>query len=195
MDRAKFMKKYFRKKIKGAQDFDAYARADYEQALVRARGLLGLTEADTNELNPLVVSLPEAFFKGSSVLFKMSKKNDHIRFNQARVTVLLFGEHQLYYYTALIDHERGAFSDDYTVEIPYGSIVSIETNSIRFYERGTNHHYIDLQLYLVNDHAITVRLKDVVVERKDLQAGVSIPEDTQTVLLNVMRLLRAKRGL
>ena len=91
MDRAKFMKKYFRKKIKGAQDFDAYARADYEQALVRARGLLGLEEADTNELNPLVVSLPEAFFKGSSVLFMMSKRSDHIRFNQAMVTVLLFG--------------------------------------------------------------------------------------------------------
>lgn len=195
MDRAKFMKKYFKKKIKGAQDFDAYAQEDYEKALIRARSILGLKESDTNELNPLVVSLPEAFFKGSNVLFKMSKKNDHIRYNQARVTVFLFGEHQLFYYTALIDHERGAFSDDYTVEIPYGSIVSIETNSIRFYERGTNHHYIDFQLYLVNDHAITVRLKDVVVDRKELQAGVSIPEDTQTVLQNMMRLFRAKRGL
>lgn len=195
MDRAKFMKKYFRKKMKGAQDFDAYAQSDYEQALVRARSILGLDSSETNDLNPLVVSLPEAFFKGSNLLFKMSKKNDHIRFNQARVTVLLFGEQQMYYYTALIDHERGAFSDDYTVEIPYGSIVSIETNSIRFYERGTNHHYIDFQLYLVNDHAITVRLKDVVVERKDLQEGVSIPEDTQTVLIQMMKFLRSKRGL
>lgn len=195
MDRAKFMKKYFRKKMKGAQDFDVYAQSDYEQALIRARSILGLEPSETNDLNPLVVSLPEAFFKGSNLLFKMSKKNDHIRFNQARVTVLLFGEHQMYYYTALIDHERGAFSDDYTVEIPYGSIVSIETNSIRFYERGTNHHYIDFQLYLVNDHAITVRLKDVVVERRDLQEGVSIPEDTQTILIQMMKFLRSKRGL
>ena len=73
MDRAKFMKKYFKKKIKGAQDFDAYAQEDYEKALIRARSILGLKESDTNELNPLVVSLPEAFFKGSNVLFKMSK--------------------------------------------------------------------------------------------------------------------------
>jgi predicted RNA methylase len=47
----------------------------------------------------------------------------------------------------------------------------------------------------VNDHAITVRLKDVDVERNELQDGVSIPEDTQTVLINIMKFLRFKRGL
>lgn len=194
-NRQKFMHDYFSKKMDGAEDFDHLIQKDYDNALIRAKSVLGLNDQEVNHYSPIVVTLPEIFYPGSKLLIKMGKKNDHLRYNQSRITVLLFGEKQLYYYTALIDHIQSAISDDYTVEIPYQALVSVETKSVRLFDTKSYHHFIDYQLFLVNDHAITIRFKDIVKEQKALQKGVSIPEDTQKVLSNLSRFLREMRGL
>jgi hypothetical protein len=194
-NRQKFMHDYFSKKMDGAIDFDHLIQKDYDQALIRAKHVLGLSDQDVNEYSPIIVSLPEIFYPGSKLKIKMGKKNDHLRYNQSRVSILLFGEKQLYYYTALVDHIQSAISDDYTVEIPYQAIVSVETKSVRLFDTKSYHHFIDYQLFLVNDHGITIRFKDIVKAEKDLQKGVSIPEATQQTLNGLSRFLREKRGL
>jgi hypothetical protein len=194
-NRQKFMHSYFSKRMEGAEDFDHLIQKDYDNALKRAKTVLGLSEQEINEYSPIVVSLPEVFYPGSKLLFKMGKLNDHLRYNQSRISVLLFGEKQLYYYTALIDHIQSAISDDYTVEIPYQALVSVETKSVRLFDTKSYHHFIDYQLFLVNDHAITIRFKDIVKAEKELQKGVAIPDDTQKVLSSLSRFLREKRGL
>lgn len=194
-DRKKFMKTYFSKRIEGADKFDHLILKDYETAFTRAKTVLGLTEKEANCYSPLIVSLPEVFHPKSKLQIKLGKKNDHLRYNQSRVTMLLFDEKQLYYYTVLIDHENSEFSDDYSVEVPYEGIVSQEIKSFRLFENKKYHHFVDYQLFLVNDHSITIRVKDIVKLEKDLQKGVSIPEDSLKVLSGVNRFLREKRGL
>ena len=57
----------------------------------------------------------------------MGKKNDHLRYNQSHVSILLlFGEKQLYfYYTALVGSTQSwPYQMTMQVEIPYQAIVS-----------------------------------------------------------------------
>ena len=194
-NRAKFMQKYFAKRINGAEDFDQLVESDYLEALKRAKALFGLEETQANSFSPLLVSLPEVFYPDAKLKIKMGKKHDHLRYNQSRVSVLLFDEKQLYYYTVLIDHFESLFSDDYGVEIPYEGIVSVETKSVRLFEKKSFHQFIDYQLFLVNDHSITIRLKDIIKQQKELQKGADIPEDTLKILNGISRFLREKRGL
>lgn len=194
-NRKKFMQSYFSKKMDGAETFDRLVQKDYDQAIQRAKGVLGLEDKEVNQYSPLVVSLPEIFYPGSKLRIKMGKKNDNLRYNQSRISVLLFGEKQFFYYSVLINHEEGFYSDDYAVEIPYQALVSVETKSFRLFDKKSFHHFIDYQLFLVNDHGITIRLKDIVKDQKELQKGISIPEDTQNILSNLSRFLREMRNL
>lgn len=194
-ERHRFMKKYFNKRMEGASKFDAFVEKDYEDAVQRALETLGLQAEHTNEFSPLVISMPEAFYKGLKLRFKFGKKQDKIRYNHSRLTVLLFGEQQLFYYQTLVNHEENLFSDDHAVEVPYQTIVSVETQSTRFMTKKSFHHLIDLKLNLVNNQMIVVRLKDIIKKETELKKGVSIQKDTQKVLSDILGFLRMKRGL
>lgn len=194
-NRKKFMQTYFSKKMDGAEIFDKLVQKDFDEAINRAKGVLGLTDQEANHYSPLVVSLPEIFYPGSKLRIKMGKKNDHLRYNQSRISVLLFGEKQFFYYSVLINHEEGLYSDDYAVEVPYQALVSVETKSFRLFDHKSFHHFIDYQLFLVNDHSVTIRMKDIVKDQNELQKGISIPEDTQKILSSLSRFLREMRNL
>jgi len=190
-----FMKKYFKKKMEGAEKYDQYVSKDYDKVLLTAKTTFGVTDDEVNEFSPLVVSMPEAFYKGSNLSIKMGKKQDKIRYNQSRLTVLLFGETQLYYYQTLVDHQTSSFSDNHALELPYQAIMSIESKSSRYFSKKAFHHFVDLQLNLVNNQVINLRLKNIIKKESELKQGAIITKDIQDVLKDLLVFLRKKRGL
>ena len=194
MDRKKFMKDYFKKNTKGAESFDEYQQQDHERAILRAKNIFGLEMNDANELNPLVIAYPEAFFEGGTVKFKYGKAADKVRYNNARVNVLLFGKTHLFFYSALLDYEAAQIANDYGLEVAYKNIVTVETLNETIIEENSVHQRVSLDVSFVDGGQITVRLKDVVSKDTVDNDHVAIDDDTLVLINDVRKLIRRKQA-
>lgn len=193
MDRKKFMKDYFKKNTKGAEEFDQYQKEDHDRAVLRARSLFGVDANEANELNPLVISYPEAFFEGNTVKFKYGKLADKVRYDQARVNVLLFGKSHLFYYSALVDYENALIANDYGLEVPYKHIVTVETTNDTVVEQNAVHQRVLLNLAFKDGAEISVRLKDVLSKDTVKSDHVAIDDETLVIINDIRKLIRKKQ--
>ncbi|MGI6782114.1 MAG: hypothetical protein ACOX56_04760 [Acholeplasmataceae bacterium] len=130
-ERLNWFNKYFQK---GTGKFDpqfvAYRDEAHDLAFKRAFELLSITEADVKEESAIVLMTPEQLDVKSKVRFKVALFDDdeaELLYDQALITILMFGEESLFYYQANADYRYGLVTNDLVGELNYLDIMNIET--------------------------------------------------------------------
>ena len=130
--RLKWFNKYFKK---GTGEFDpqfqVYRDEAHELVFKRAYELLSITEADVAEENAIVLMSPEQLDVKSKVRFKVALLDDddaELIYDQAILTVLMFGEESLFYYQANVDYRYGLVTNDLVGELNYLDIMNVQTS-------------------------------------------------------------------
>ncbi|PKK93125.1 MAG: hypothetical protein CVV61_06255 [Tenericutes bacterium HGW-Tenericutes-6] len=145
-NRAKWTQKYFKKFSGRHQDnYDDMLDEDYQNVIKRAKELSSIGQKDYTEL--VLITVPDAFEKHGKVNYRMDKKEDgtfSLLYDQALVTSLFFGEEQLFYHQANVDHRNGHIGFDVAGEFNYFDVVHMET-AIK-YDNNDHPKYITLDL-------------------------------------------------
>lgn len=145
-NRAKWTSKYFKKFSGRHQDsYDDMLDEDYKNVIKRAKELSSIEQKDYSEL--VLITVPDAFEKNGRVNYRIDKKEDGshaLLYDQALVTALFFGEDQLFYHQANVDHRNGHIGFDVAGEFNYFDVVHMET-SLK-YDNNDHPKYITLDL-------------------------------------------------
>lgn len=161
-DRTVWFKKYFNK-YAGKQDkaYTKFVEQDMKAAIMRAHKLSSIDAKAYKQ--PIIISIPDAFYNSSKVSFRLDRKADGTVtqiYDQALMTILFFGESTLYYYQANVDHRNGHIAFDTAGEFNLFDIVHLETQLK--YDHPEKHKYImlDLQVGLSDGRTIPFHLRN-----------------------------------
>ena len=194
-ERLKWFSKYFKK---GTGQFDpqfqVYRDEAHELALTRAFELLSITNHDVQTENPIILISPEQLDMKSKVRYKVATLDDNtaeLLYDQALITMLLFGEESLFYYQANADYRYGLVTNDVVGELNYLDIMNVQTS----FEYDDLHdplfEIVDLDLWLYDGSTIPFTL------RFRLFNGVSeeiiLSDKEKLILEKLHRVIRTKR--
>ncbi|MGI6787666.1 MAG: hypothetical protein ACOX5X_03900 [Acholeplasmataceae bacterium] len=195
--RLKWFKKYF-KKGTGESDpqFQLYRDQAHEIVFRRAFELLSIGEVDVNHENAIVLVAPEQLDTKNKVNYKVALLDDHeaeLLYDQAVLTILMFGEESLFYYQANVDYRYGLVTNDLVGELNYLDIMNVQTTF----------HYDDLHDPLFETLKLDLWLYDgtriPLTLRFRLFNGVTeeliLSEKEKLVLGKLHQVLRSKRSL
>lgn len=161
--RIKWFNKYFRKST-GEVDpqFQVYRDEAHDIAMKRAFELLSVTEADVTKENPIFLLTPEQLDEKSKVKYKvvlLDDDNAELIYDQALITMLLFGEDSLFFYQANIDYRYGLITNDVVNEINYLDIMGVQTSFEYDDLQDPLFEIVDLDLFLYDGSMIPFNLR------------------------------------
>ncbi len=147
--RAEWVNKYFKKQFGKANPmYMNLVQMDYQTVIERATKLIGIDSNLYEEYHQVIA--PDSLDNSRSVRYRFDKtadnKNYTLYYDQVFMTVLFFGQENLFIYRANVDHLTGDVVMEKANEFSYFDIVSIETS--RTHDRINNPKYLQLSLNL-----------------------------------------------
>lgn len=162
-DRLKWFNKFFKKGTGEADpQFQVYRDEVHEIAFKRAFELLRIEEGDVSLEQPIILLAPEQLDKRSKVRYKVVLEDESVAelvYDQALITILMFGEHSLFYYQANADYRYGLVTNDVVSEVNYLDIMSYQTSFEYDDLQDPLFEIVDLELFLYDGGVVPFNLR------------------------------------
>lgn len=162
-ERLKWFSKFFKNGTGEADpQFQAYRDEVHEIAFKRAFELLRISESDVTSEQPIVLLAPEQLDKRSKVKYKVVLEDENtadLLYDQALITILLFGEDSLFYYQANADYRYGLVTNDVVSEVNYLDIMSYQTSFEYDDLEDPLFEIVDLDLFLYDGSVVPFNLR------------------------------------
>lgn len=162
-ERLKWFSKFFKKGTGEADpQFQVYRDEVHEIAFKRAFELLRISESDVTSEQPIVLLAPEQLDKRSKVKYKVVLEDENtadLLYDQALITILLFGEDSLFYYQANADYRYGLVTNDVVSEVSYFDVMSYQTSFEYDDLEDPLFEIVDLDLFLYDGSVVPFNLR------------------------------------
>lgn len=194
-ERIKWFKQYF-KKGEGEADprFETYQMVLHDRALNRACQMLGIDQEEVEQVaRPIILLQPDQFDLGEEIRYKLVTKEDgttEVIYDQALITIILFGEHTLMYYQANINYAYDLIVDDIAGEVNYFDIVNIETSFQYDSLEDIEFEILDLDIWLTDGSLIPLRLRHRLFTK--LQKDILLTDEEQMIIRHLKEVINSK---
>ena len=162
-ERLKWFSKFFKKGTGEADpQFQVYRDEVHEIAFKRAFELLRISESDVTKEQPIILLAPEQLDKRSKVRYKVVLEDEQtadLLYDQALITMLLFGEDSLFFYQANLDYRYGFVTNDVVSEVNYLDIMSYQTSFEYDDIEDPLFEIVDLDLFLYDGRVVHFNLR------------------------------------
>ena len=162
-DRLKWFNKFFKKGTGEADpQFQVYRDEVHEIAFKRAFELLRIEEGDVSLEQPIILLAPEQLDQRSKVRYKVVLEDEKVAeliYDQALITILMFGENSLFYYQANADYRYGLVTNDVVSEVNYLDIMSFQTSFEYDDLQDPLFEIVDLELFLYDGGVVPFNLR------------------------------------